>query len=192
MVKRGKRRLDECKGGGCRVSGYKFNICCSQEDWWMNGRSERDRDGGNIISSGYHAVLLALVSCCWTAVFLLFAFPPFLSAKKTFLFLFFHFIILLLSLPLLTPPKKRFITLALTSLSSLFFCSFCPLCTRLLGLCLFPLISCLSSVLWPPSGPLLSRYMNCYWYLHIINRLLPNATPHFPFHTNTISMWLLR
>lgn len=39
----------------------------------MNGRSEGEGDGGNIISSGYHAVLLARLSCCWTAVFLLFS-----------------------------------------------------------------------------------------------------------------------
>lgn len=55
----------------------------------MGGR--RERDG----VSECPADSLARPGCCWTAVFLLSAFPPFLSAIKLFLPLFFHFIILL-------------------------------------------------------------------------------------------------
>lgn len=137
------------------------------KDWWINKRSEGDRDGGNMISLGYHTVLLAWVSCCWTAVSLLFAFSPFLSAKNTFLLLFFHFIILLLSLSLQE-------TLALTSLlfsfprfvHSALFSSVCFVS--------FPLLSCPSSLLLPPllstflSSPLgvLISKPNC-WYSDI-------------------------
>lgn len=100
----------------------------------MNGRSERDRDGGNIISSGYHAVLLAPLSCCWTAVFLLFAFPPFLC-QKTFLLLFFHFIILLLSPH---PPKKEIYN-SCPDLSPLFSSARFVLSALVFSVCVFSL-----------------------------------------------------
>lgn len=81
----------------------------------MNIRSEGDGDEGNIISSGYHAVLLAGLSCCWTAVFLLFTFPPFPLPKNiSAYFILFYY-------PPTVPPSKKeiySITVALTLFSS--------------------------------------------------------------------------
>lgn len=133
----------------------------------MSGRSEGDGVGGNIISSGYHAVLLARLSCCWTAVFLLFAFPPFLSTIKTFLPLFFHFIILLLP-----PSSKKEIY------------NFCPdLFTRFSSPCsthssLFSSSRFVSSPLLPIFSPLASS---------LVYFLVLPASRLFRYHIQTVS-----
>lgn len=69
---------------------------------------------------GYHAVSLAQLSCCWTAVLLLNALPPLLLPRKHFCVFSF---ILLSSYCLSLSPKEKFITLTLTSVAHSGICS---------------------------------------------------------------------
>lgn len=163
--------LRKDKGRGHNIIGYTFNIYCSLKDWWINGRSKGDGDGGNIISSGYHAVLLAGLSCCWTAVFLLFAFPPFLLAIKSFLPLLFHFYYLPTA-----PPKE-------------IYNSFPDLFTRFSSPCVvhssfFPLLlSIVSPLTSSPLYVFVSSWTHFWYHIQTVNDIHTNSIDYLKSRT---------